>query len=244
MMYRLMIATRLLTYFLCVMAASLAAQQASPEQNSAVLRRQREIQAAHVPGSKTVRLERYTPDDPVRVVGIMEDGRDISATPPFRPTDGKPFLPNDSENWIKDIKVVIKNVSNKKIVGGSILLLFPETITAEHPGVAQSITLGQRPEHYSPIARHTVKGSSDTPPLSLLPGEELTVSVEPYYASLKGALAAKGPVSTISSCMVKLSFFYFADGTRWAPNNFQKLGSDGKYTNISVDEFRSTTSAD
>src|SRR5580765_6096653 len=81
-------------------AVSLLAQQNPLESNApGVIRRQQEIAAASVPGSKTVRLERYRPEDPVRIVKLFEGDKEITATPPFRTTDGKPFLPAEGEDW-------------------------------------------------------------------------------------------------------------------------------------------------
>jgi hypothetical protein len=56
---------------------------------------------------------------------LLEGDKDITATAPFRMTDGKPFVAG--EDWIKNLKVVIRNDSIKEVNAGIVLLSFPET---------------------------------------------------------------------------------------------------------------------
>jgi hypothetical protein len=75
-----------------------------------------------------------------------------------------------------------------------------------------------------------------------LPGQKLTVAVEPNYDQVKASVEVKRRIFDINTCLILLQAFYFGDGTRSSPQQFQKPDPHvaGKYLNITANEFRST----
>lgn len=193
-------------------------------------------QSTLAPGTKIVRLDRQLPGDPVSIVQVLEGETDVTPTGQdpvtgqlYKRLDGKPFQASD--DWVKNLVVVVKNLSGKEIVAGSFRLDFPETGAGVKGDsfMTKSVSLGRRPDH----------PDSDNP-LHLLPGQELKVPLAPYYDEIKTIVEMKRPITSITTLWLRLQFFYFADGTRWAPDNFQKPDPSlpGKYIPITPDEFR------
>jgi hypothetical protein len=200
---------------------------------------------------KTVRLEPHVPGDPVSIVQVLEGetdvtpiGQDPVTAQPYKPRDGKPFEAGD--DWMKNVVFVIKNLSHKEIVAGSIRLDFPETGTGikGDPFMTKSVELGRRPDHALYRPDGVKVGLESAEPIHLLPGQELKVPLAPYYDEIKSIVEMKRPITSITTLRLVMQFFYFADGTRWAPDNFQKPdpSTPGKYITITPDEFRGNAS--
>jgi hypothetical protein len=197
--------------------------------------------------TKTVRLEPQVPGDPVSIVQVLDGETDVTPTgqdpltgQPYKPRDGKPFVAGDG--WVKNLVLVIRNLSHKEIVAGSIRLDFPETGAGIEGDsiMSKSVELGRKPDHalYRPDGVELNPVSAEA--LHLLPGQELRVPLAPYYDEIKTIVEKKRPIESITTIRLIVQFFYFADGTRWAPNNFQKPdpATPGKYILITPDEFR------
>jgi hypothetical protein len=208
-------------------------------------------QSTLAPDTKTVRLDRQLPGDPVSIVQVLEGETDVTPTGQdpatdqlYKRVDGKPFQAGD--DWVKNLVVVIKNLSHKEIVAGSFRLDFPETgVGVKGDSImTKSVSLGRRPDY----ALYTFDGHKLDPdsndPVHLQPGQELKVPLAPYYDEIKTIVDMKRPITSITSLWLRLQFFYFADGTRWAPDNFQKPDPSlpGKYILITPDEFRGNAS--
>lgn len=196
---------------------------------------------------RTVGLERYTIDDPVRIIQVLEGGVEITPERPAKEKNGKPFAAGP--DWLRVLTVVVKNFSPKNVVAAHLLVDFPETGTGVpgDPTVAVPIWLGNIPEHGLYNTRDGKKLELPTKPaLNLVAGAELKISMAPYYEKVKASIESKRPGSDITTCWIRLQQFYFADGTRWAPGNFQKPdpASPGKYEKITADEFRNITPAE
>jgi hypothetical protein len=201
--------------------------------------------------TKTVRLEPQVPGDPVSIVQVLEGETDVTPTgqdpltgQPYKRRDGKPFVAGD--DWTKNLVLVIKNLSHKEIVAGSIRLDFPETGAGikGDPVMTKSVELGRRPDNALYRPDGVKVGLESAEPIHLLPGQELKVPLAPYYDEIKTIVEMKRPVTSITTLRLIVQFFYFADGTRWAPNNFQKPdpSTPGKYIAITPDEFRGNAS--
>jgi hypothetical protein len=85
-----------------------------------------------------VTLEPSIPNDLAKVVRLILDGVEVKPGVPFQAGD----------DWFSQLRIVIENVSVKKIVFVAGQLRFPETgdATAEHLAVMARILVGQRPE--------------------------------------------------------------------------------------------------
>jgi|SRR5580700_5694455 hypothetical protein len=203
----------------------------------------------------SVHMERPYPDDPVRIYGLFEGSSDIApfthdpivankSEHPYRLWDKVPF--QAGEDWLQNLVIVVKNLSNKEIVAGSVNIRFPETGkgTPEDAFVGQTITLGQRPEY----ALHATRDGhrlniGPTEPISVKPGEGMKFAVSPYGSEIRRQIESKRAFSDIGACAIMLGPFYFSDGTRWASySGFQKPdpSAPGKYARITAEEFKKT----
>jgi hypothetical protein len=123
---------------------------------------------------------------------------------------GKEF---DSESdWLKDLRFRIRNKSQKPITWIGINLLFPET-RMTGPVMVDQLFLGQRPDM-----------KTKNPPLELKPGEELEVSMETHFDSIKRLVESRGRLDNVNRVDINVDEVMFADGTLysgdalWRPN--------------------------
>lgn len=225
-------------------------------QDSAVSAAQGELPSEGLAGMKTVRIEDPFPDDPVRVIQVLEGdtdvtpgGRDPVTGRTYKRWNGKPFQAGD--DWLKNLVVVMKNVSNKVIVAASVTVDVPQ-VGNEIPGkdkiyvsdMWKTFYLGSVPEH----ALFTRDGRKielpPAEPIWLMPGQEIRFALESHLDEMKEAMRPGRSISSVTTCWVRLHYFYFADATRWSSfSGFQKpdFSVPGKYVRISVDEFRGGT---
>lgn len=195
---------------------------------------------------KTVHLERFTLDDPVRIIAVMEGEQQITPVVASKHEKETPFQAGD--DWLNKMTIIVRNMSGKEVIAAHLLVDFPQTGAGvpDDGVVAQPIWLGRTPERALYDKRNGKKIELPTSqPLHLMPGQELKISLSPYYGEMTTSIERKLPVSQVTSCWIRLQQFYFADGTRWAPGNFQKPDPNvpGKYLTITPDEFKSTLSS-
>ncbi len=190
---------------------------------------------ANPPASRTIKLDRHLKDDPVDVVAIFEGdenvmplsvGRDPSTGQPNRRSTGRTFEAGDK--WIDNLVVVLKNYSDKNIVAGSFRLDLPEsgTGTLESPITSASTQFGTNPTH---------PGGA---PIRWNSGSEFRISISDYADNVKAAVNyVEGGDPTV--VWLRLQFFYFDDGTRWAPGDFQRWDTSLQaWVRISAEDFR------
>jgi hypothetical protein len=180
---------------------------------------------------RLVQVEPAFPSDLVRVVKIMAGGAEI--------TPGVPFPAHD--DWFRNIVVVIKNVSNKKLVFASGQLRFPETgdATAEHLAVIARLSTGQRPESSRAPAERTRPDDVPGPPILVAPGQEAMVPVVETFERVKAMIERKQSLSDITTCFVGLNTLYFDDGTEWLSGLYFRAdpNTPGRNVRISAQEF-------
>lgn len=211
-------------------------------------------QSQQLSATRSVRLQHRMPDDPVRIVQVLDGSQDVTprgwdkATGQvFRSATGRPF--QAGEDWVKDLVFVAKNLSSKEIIAADFDVSFPQTGngTPDNPITMYMVMLGHEPENALYDWRTGRERSRpSTTPLALLPGQQVRVPLAPYYdAAIKAPIDAKQPMSTITTCVITPSMIYFADGARWNGSFFEKPNpsTPGKYIPITAAEFRGTTSA-
>ena len=186
---------------------------------------------------RTVQLERSFPKDPVKIVSIMEANVEVKPGVPFQ----------DGDEWFKNLSVVIKNLTKKKIVSVTVQVNFPETGDGSqaHPTVGDQSSIGQTPEHgrYSGrTGRRLDEPVRD--PILVGPGEEVTVPVisrlgADHFEGVKSMIQNRQSLSSVTTCVVGLTTVYFDDGTKWAWRVYYRPDTSipGKYNIISFDEF-------
>jgi hypothetical protein len=174
---------------------------------------------------RLVLLEPAFPSALVRVVKVRAGGVEVTPSVPFQAHD----------DWFKNIVVVIRNVSNKKLVFVSGQLRFPETgdATAEHLAVMARISAGQRPE------RSRSPDDVPGPPILVGPGQEATVPIVETFERVKAMIERRRSLSDITTCFVGFNTLYFDDGTEWQSGLYLRAdpNTPGRYARISTEEF-------
>lgn len=190
-------------------------------------------QSGSATAPRTVTLEQSMPNDLVKVVRLILDGVEVKPGVPFQAGD----------DWFSQLRIVIENVSVKKIVFVAGQLRFPETgdATAEHLAVMARILVGQRPEralHSSVTGRRP----DDVPSVPILvgPREEVTIPVVDDVHRIKKMIESRQPASSVTTCVVGVTMLYFEDGTNWlSPGLYFRAdpNTPGNYVRISRKEF-------
>jgi hypothetical protein len=201
-----------------------------------------------MPGSK----------DPVKIVSLMEGTTELKSNGRQYPNKyvwETTF--NARDDWLKDLSIVIKNVSEKKIVYVVVGCHLFETAdwqaevaksTANIPlaGSASDI-VGRRPDQalYSAVLGRRLKPDTNTPPLELAAGQESTIAIEnpDDYHTLKSTVEEKMPMSNIAACNGGISQVFFDDGTQWQHHRYLRANLDqpGRWIEMSFEEWSITT---
>lgn len=115
-------------------------------------------------------------------------------------------------DWLKGLKIKVRNKSDKAITWAYIDLTFPETRLIG-PVMLDQVFIGQRSD---------VK--TKNPPLDLKPGEELEVSLESHFDSIKRLIESRSRLDLVNDVDIEVQEVMFADGTLysgdviWKPN--------------------------
>jgi hypothetical protein len=188
---------------------------------------------------RTVQLERSLPKDLVKVVKVMLGDSEVKP--------GMPFSADDA--WFNRLRLVIRNVSTKKIVFVEGWLRFPQTgdETPEHFVVMDRILLGLRPEPANdPDAAS--RRPDYVPSIAILvnPAEEMTVPVVGSFERTRMLIEKKEPLSSVTTAAVGIGTIFFDDGTMWMnPGLYFRADPDtpGRYVRISPQEFYADSAA-
>jgi hypothetical protein len=204
--------------------------------------------------TKTLLLDMPDSKDPVRIVKVLEGATELKSNGhqyPDRWAWEATF--NAGDDWIKDLFIVIKNVSPKKIVYVAVGCILFETAdwqaelakhaTATAPVVGSaSDIVGRRPDQalYSALLGRRVKPDTNAP-LELEPGQEFTVALESpdAYPTLKSTVEEKMPMSNIAACNGRIGQIFFEDGTQWQGHRYKRadLNEPGHWIEMSPAEW-------
>lgn len=127
-------------------------------------------------------------------------------------------------DWLKDLRIKVRNKSDKTITWASIFLWFPET-RLSGPGVADQLFIGQRPDM-----------KTENPRLNLKPGDDLEVSLESHFDSLKHLIESHSRLDLVNHVDIEVQEVMFDDGTLysgdaiWKPN--PDAGSPRKWVKV------------
>jgi hypothetical protein len=210
-------------------------------------------QSADVP--KTLLLDRPLNDDPVRITKVMEGAGELNSDGhqyPNRYVWEATFKAGD--DWLKNLTLVIKNVSEKKIIfveaGCSLFETadWQSELTKHHdpqtPLVGSaSNTVGRRPEQalYSRLLGHTIKPDTSKDPLDLAPGEELSIAIEnpENYPALRSRIEERQPMSSLTACDGGISRIFFDDGTQWQAHSYLRADPErpGRWIRMSFEDW-------
>jgi hypothetical protein len=125
---------------------------------------------------------------------------------------GEPF--DGDVDWLKGLKVKVKNKSEKTISWASILFTFPET-RLTGPIMIEFLYIGRRSDMKTP-----------NPPLELKPSEEIELSLESHFDSIKGLIQSRGRLDEVNNVDIEVSEVMFSDGTLYSGDNIWKPNPD------------------
>jgi hypothetical protein len=119
--------------------------------------------------------------------------------------------------WLRDATFKIRNKYSKPITYVHIDIDFPET---EATGIMmqRQLFLGQHPAPKRPSPR---------PPVRILPGESLEVSLASEFDGIKRMIERRNPsINNISQILIRLNEVAFEDGTLYSGGNIYRLNPD------------------
>jgi hypothetical protein len=203
--------------------------------------------------TKTLLLDMPDSRDPVRIVKVLEGTTELKSNGhqyPDRWAWEATF--NAGDDWLKDLSIVIKNISQKKIVFVAVSCILYETgdwqaelakhITVPVMGNASDV-VGRRPDQalYSASLGRRLKPDTNTPSLELAAGQESTIAIEnpDDYHALKSTVEEKLPMSNIAACNGGISQVFFEDGTQWSHHRYSRadLNEPGRWIEMSPTEW-------
>ena len=204
--------------------------------------------------TKTLLLDMPGSKDPVKIVSVMEGTTKLKSNGhqfPNKYVWETTF--NAGDEWLKDLTIVIKNVSEKNIVYVVVGCHLFETANwqAEVAKAQQNVPLvgsasnyvGRRPEEalYSAVLGHRLKPDAASAPFELAAGQEFTIALESpsAYNALKSTVEEKEPMSNLAACNGGISQVIFEDGTQWQRHRYLRadLEHPGRWIKMSPEEW-------
>ncbi|MFZ0278501.1 MAG: hypothetical protein WA254_13400 [Candidatus Sulfotelmatobacter sp.] len=193
------------------------------------------------------------PNDPVKIVSVMDGTTELKSNGrqyPDRYAWETTF--NAGDDWLKDLSIVIKNVSPKKIVYVAAGCHLFETAdwqaeAAKHRNIplvgSTGNHVGRRPEEalYSAVLGHRLQPDTANAPFDLEPSQEFTMALDSpdAYSTLKSSVEEKEPMSSIAACNGGISQVFFEDGTQWQSHHYLRADLDqrGRWIRMSFEEW-------
>ena len=117
-------------------------------------------------------------------------------------------------DWLKSLRFKVRNKSDKPIIWIAIDVVFPET-RLTGPVMVKQLFIGQRSDM-----------RTKNPPLDLKPGEELEVSMESHFDSIKRLIESRSRLDQVNEVDIELQEVLFYDGTLYSGNAIWKPNPD------------------
>ncbi len=121
-----------------------------------------------------------------------------------------------NDDWFRDLKVEVKNTSDKTVVFIDLFLIFPanEAVPEDIPA-SDHLLYG----HYPPMPGESFTLYPDQP--SLKPGDTATLRLKDYESTRRFLNQVSKPQS-IKEIEIEISEVYFDDETRWSRGSWHK----------------------
>lgn len=195
-----------------------------------------QAQDDHPAGARVIEIEPPMTSGAVETVSITVGKEQISPGIYRNPQQpGKRFQAD--ENWLKNLRFVLKNQTSKTIVYVALAACFPETMETGDM-MCWPVQMGRIPsnEAYTPSGERLNQGNAE--PLQFAPGKQVTVSLPRDDAPIREFLEQRQSFSGVTECFINLNGGFFDDGMQWNksgyalqdpdhPGNFKLL--DGSY---------------
>jgi hypothetical protein len=117
-------------------------------------------------------------------------------------------------DWLNGLTIKVRNKSDKTITWASIFFTFPETRLIG-PVMMDQLFIGQRSDM-----------SLKNPPLDLKPGEEMEVSLESHFNSIKQLIESRSRLELVNDVDIEVHEVMFADGTLYSGGSIWKPNPD------------------
>jgi hypothetical protein len=133
---------------------------------------------------------------------------------------GQPIKANEEfegeVDWVKDLKLKLKNTSDKTITFIVLDVDFPETVPVVGKVAQRQIWLGHAPDE-----QQTMR-----PPLQLRPGESIEVPLDAEYDDIKTLITGIMPLDSITKTVIRLHQVMFDDGTLFSAGVMYRRNPD------------------
>lgn len=146
----------------------------------------RRIRPAGTPGGQANALAQF---DSFEIEHILVEGKPI--------TIGQAF--NASDDWLNDITIRIKNISQQKFAAIQVTLVLPEIKFGPDIPVCYGCAAEQRGKLFGP-------------------GDEVelrTLRSDKFYSWVKTSVSEKAPLSTITTAQIRETLVILSDGSSW-----------------------------
>jgi hypothetical protein len=207
---------------------------------------------------KTLLIDMPGFKDPVKIVSVREGTTELKSNGKLYPDKWAwETTFNAGDDWLKDLSIVIKNVSEKKIVQVVVGCHLFKTADWKAevakalqniPGIGSTTNIvGRRPEEalYSPVDGHRLKPDTASASFELEAGQEFTMALEnpDDYHTLKSRVEEQQSMSNIAACNGGISQVFFEDGTQWESHHYlhADLDQPGHWIRMSFEEWSITT---
>jgi hypothetical protein len=120
---------------------------------------------------------------------------------------------SDSE-WLKNLKVTVKNKSGKAVTWASITFRFPDT-RVSGPVALVDCFIGQRSDQ-----------RTHNPPLKLEPGQEIEFSPDLRVDVLKASIEKRGSLDELNHLDIEVMEVMFEDDTLYSGDNIWRRNPD------------------
>jgi hypothetical protein len=192
------------------------------------------IGSAQVYSQNMVPLRVFTLDgvhnnDPIQVIGFRVAGQVIKPGVPIQASE---------EEWLKSSNLVVKNVSDKEIIGIWINLFFPEVVDAKGM-TGDQVQIGNRASSEKFTRQGSPLHDNDYPLFSLKPGQSYEIALGHNYEDTFSLRSRVNPIVIPRKCIVRFAAVYFRNGMKWSPGYFGRPDPSrpGEFITITPSEF-------
>lgn len=188
---------------------------------------------------KTIEVDMHQQLDAVAITRVTLGGVDVQCGLIVSKSELQPVTPiAASGDWLQNIKIHLLNRTDKNIVYGQILLVFPETGTgrSDSPRAACPISFGRRP----PAANFSGTGEPmrqrpDVKPVLFAAGKTMVLNLADYSDEINATVDS----NAVSKVIIRRSWFVFDDAMRWASGRYSTPDPEhpGKWKYLDVQYF-------
>lgn len=150
-------------------------------------------------------------------LAIELNGEEVKTTKAVLPEQGIRTEQFEGDaDWLKNLTLKVKNISDKVISYMVLDLTFPQTATSEHPQVGlHQIFLGVDPDRKFP-----------RPELRLAPHESIEIPLATLYKDFKTLVEFRLPIEQVTQIEIEFHAAMFDDGTLFETGEMYRRNPD------------------